>query len=350
MKEHETLRSAQLGWLLFLCLAVDMAVRPFTGEGMPSAQRAILAAVGNAAAVCLLLAPVQRRAHSGLLGQLQGKSAGARIFLALAALLFACAGGAAAVRTENFFRYVSDEALPRLLFYAICLLAVFYALRSGPESLMRVACLASGIFLVSMLLMLVSNLGTMHLPRLGAQPFDLLAVLETAARGFRLPPELLLVVLLAAQDVQGKTAPLRRTLAALAVFYICLTFCAEAVLGSAIRQQTQTIHTLSRLGSISVFRRMDALHITAWMLAELCKLSALCYGIQCMLTPLLPSVQRAYASLYAIALLAAAVCVCVKLPQKTLNAAASAGTAVLLVYLLAYSRMKEGRYAKKKSA
>ncbi len=68
-----------------------------------------------------------------------------------------------------------------------------------------------------------------------------------------------------------KRRPLLKTLALLCVFYIGLTFCSEAVLGMKAQLQQQTIHTLSRLGSISVFRRLDALHIAAWMLAELCR-------------------------------------------------------------------------------
>lgn len=98
------------------------------------------------------------------------------------------------VRSEAFFRYVSDEPMPQLLVYGLFLLVVFYALRCGLESIVRVLGLAAGLFLLSMALMLVSNLGGMHLSNLTFQPFDFPEVLRTAARGFTLPPGIAVVL------------------------------------------------------------------------------------------------------------------------------------------------------------
>lgn len=272
MNEHTTVSAKQLCTLVFLSLAVDMAVRPFTSGGSAGAQIAILAAVLNTAVVSILLLPVlgllRREAFTTLKG---GVTFGSKALLTLSAVLFAAGGAAAMVRSEAFFRYVSDEPMPQLLVYGLFLLVVFYALRCGLESIVRVLGLAAGLFLLSMALMLVSNLGGMHLSNLTFQPFDFPEVLRTAARGFTLPPELPLFCLLSLHANREKRRPLLKTLALLCVFYIGLTFCSEAVLGMKAQLQQQTIHTLSRLGSISVFRRLDALHIAAWMLAELCK-------------------------------------------------------------------------------
>lgn len=347
MKEQSAPRPGQLGAMLFLCLAVDMAVRPFTGGGAAPAQQAIAAAILNTAVVCLLLAPVLRAWQNGAFGTLQGMTAASRAFLGLTALLFAFAGAGALTRTEQFFRYVSDEPMPRLIFYAIFLAAVFFALHSGLDSLARVIGLAAGLVLASMLLMLLSNLGTMRLFRLGTQSFEPLAVLTAAAQGFTLPPEILLILLLGMQEGRQTPAPVRRTLTALAVFYIALTFCTQAVLGPAARQQEQTVHTLSRLGSISVFRRLDAAHIAAWVLAELCKTASLCYGVQYTLSPLLPPAQRVYAERYAIGLLTAALCLGAGLPQKAFCTALTIGTAALLLWLFVYTCGKETRHAQK---
>ena len=348
MNEHPAPRPAQLSAMLFLCLAVDMAVRPFTGCGAAPAQQAIAAAVLDTAVVCLLLAPVLHARRKGIFGAPQGMTAASRLFLGLAALLFAFAGAGAAARTEQFFRYVSDGPTPRVVFYAVFLAAVFYALHSGLDSLVRVIGLAVTIFLASMLLMLLSNLGTMRLFRLGTQPFEPLAVLTVAAQGFTLPPELLLIFLLGMREEDNTSSvPVSRTLTALAVFYIALTFCTQAVLGPAAQQQEQTVHTLSRLGSISVFRRLDAMHIAAWVLAELCKTASLCYGVQYALTPLLPPAQRAYANRYAIGLLTAALCLSVGLPQEAIRVALTVGTAALLILFIVYAYGKEARYARK---
>ena len=252
-------------------------------------------------------------------------------------------------RSEAFFRYVSDEPMPQLLVYGLFLLVVFYALRCGLEGIVRVLGLAAGLFLLSMALMLVSNLGGMHLSNLTFQPFDFPEVLRTAARGFTLPPELPLFCLLSLHANREKRRPLLKTLALLCVFYIGLTFCSEAVLGMKAQLQQQTIHTLSRLGSISVFRRLDALHIAAWMLAELCKVAALAYGVQSALTPLLPHSQRGGKTCgYAVGLLAVLLAVCAGAPPETLRAVLTAGTAVLLACTVVYGCVMEGFYAKKR--
>ena len=173
MNEHTTVSAKQLCTLVFLSLAVDMAVRPFTSGGSAGAQIAILAAVLNTAVVSILLLPVlgllRREAFTTLKG---GVTFGSKALLTLSAVLFAAGGAAAMVRSEAFFRYVSDEPMPQLLVYGLFLLVVFYALRCGLESIVRVLGLAAGLFLLSMALMLVSNLGGMHLSNLTFQPFD----------------------------------------------------------------------------------------------------------------------------------------------------------------------------------
>ena len=337
MNEHTTVSAKQLCTLVFLSLAVDMAVRPFTSGGSAGAQIAILAAVLNTAVVSILLLPV--------LGLLRREA-----FTTLKGGVTVGSGGAAAlVRSEAFFRYVSDEPMPQLLVYGLFLLVVFYALRCGLEGIVRVLGLAAGLFLLSMALMLVSNLGGMHLSNLTFQPFDFPEVLRTAARGFTLPPELPLFCLLSLHANREKRRPLLKTLALLCVFYIGLTFCSEAVLGMKAQLQQQTIHTLSRLGSISVFRRLDALHIAAWMLAELCKVAALAYGVQSALTPLLPHSQRGGKTCgYAVGLLAVLLAVCAGAPPETLRAVLTAGTAVLLACTVVYGCVMEGFYAKKR--
>ena len=116
MNEHTTVSAKQLCTLVFLSLAVDMAVRPFTSGGSAGAQIAILAAVLNTAVVSILLLPVlgllRREAFTTLKG---GVTFGSKALLTLSAVLFAAGGAAAMVRSEAFFRYVSDEPMPQLL-------------------------------------------------------------------------------------------------------------------------------------------------------------------------------------------------------------------------------------------
>ena len=57
MNEHTTVSAKQLCTLVFLSLAVDMAVRPFTSGGSAGAQIAILAAVLNTAVSAYCFCP-----------------------------------------------------------------------------------------------------------------------------------------------------------------------------------------------------------------------------------------------------------------------------------------------------
>ena len=149
MNEHTTVSAKQLCTLVFLSLAVDMTVRPFTSGGSAGAQIAILAAVLNTAVVSILLLPVlgllRREAFTTLKG---GVTFGSKALLTLSAVLFAAGGAAAMVRSEALFRYVSDEPMPQLLVYGLFLLVVFYALRCGLEGIVRVLGLAAGLFLL----------------------------------------------------------------------------------------------------------------------------------------------------------------------------------------------------------
>ena len=347
MNEHTTVSAKQLCILLFLALSVEMAVRSFTAGGMPSAQQAIPAAMLNTIAVSLLLILPLRLQRRGTGEVWRGNTLGTKLLVFFSAVLLAVGGAAAVIRAEEFFRYSCDEPMPRLLVYAVFLLAAFYALRCGIESLVRAVGIAAGIFLAAMLLMLVSNLDGMRLFNLGAEPFDPWGILQTAARGFTLPPELLLFFLLRPHVDAAEQVPVYRTIAALCLFYIALSFCAQTVLGPSAESQVQTIHTLSRLGSLSVFRRLDALHTAAWMLAELCKLSALACGVQSAVSRILPKGQRACSDRYAIGLIALMIAFCMGFAQPSLYYALTAGTAGLLAAMTAYGYFREGAYAKK---
>lgn len=348
MSTKPTLRARPLCMLLFLCIAVDMAVRSFAGEGMPPAQRAIPAAMLDAAVGCGLLMFPLRAQRRGMEAAFSGNTLFSKLILLLLTMLLSAAGAATVIRAEAFFRYGCKEPMPQLLVYAIFLCCALYALHCGAESLVRVAGIAAGLFGAAMVLLFVSNLGGMRLFNLSFEPFDGPAVLQTAALGFTLPPELLLLFVLCPRAERAEPVPVFQTIAMLCLFYIALSFCAQAVLGEAAESQVQTIHTLSRLGSLSVFRRFDALHTAVWMLAELCKLSAFACGVQATTARLLPQKLRQYASRYAIGAIAIAVVVCAGLVRSRLQAAFTIGTAFLLMAISGCSFVREGSHGQKK--
>ena len=98
MSERPIVGARQLCTLLFLSLAVDMVIRSLAASGMPSAQKAIPAALLDAAIVSLLLIAPLRGQRLGTGAAWNGKAWGTKFLLFSAALLLAAAGAGAAAR------------------------------------------------------------------------------------------------------------------------------------------------------------------------------------------------------------------------------------------------------------
>ena len=52
-----------------------------------------------------------------------------------------------------------------------------------------------------------------------------------------------------------------------------LALLGEMTLGVAYAEESQPVYTIARLGGLSVFRRLDALHVGVWLLLFLIKIS-----------------------------------------------------------------------------
>ena len=52
-----------------------------------------------------------------------------------------------------------------------------------------------------------------------------------------------------------------------------LALLGETTLGTAYTSESQPVYTIARLGGLSVFRRLDALHVGVWLLLFLIKIS-----------------------------------------------------------------------------
>ena len=219
-----------------------MAVRPFTSGGSAGAQIAILAAVLNTAVVSILLLPVlgllRREAFTTLKG---GVTFGSKALLTLSAVLFAAGSGSDGA-FGAFSRARSDEPMPQLLVYGLFLLVVFYALRCGLEGIVRVR--SGHIFFY--LYGTDAGLQPWAACICRTLPFSHLIfqrVLRTAARGFTLPPELLLFCLLGLRRPGEAPAAAQNAGAAVRILY--RTDVLPRRFGYEAQLQRQTIHTLS---------------------------------------------------------------------------------------------------------
>lgn len=341
-------RPRQLAVLLFLTLALDMVVRPFTQGAGPAAQAAIPAACLAAAAAVLAARALFACAGGPRAAVLRkGKTRASRFFLALCAAAFALGMGACIQRAERFFRYVSDEPMPRLVVYGLLFAVSFYAMRSGLETVLRLSGLLAWLFAAATVLLLLSNAGQMRLENLPVEAFDVRTILRGAAAVFTLSPAVALYFFWAVDTPQESRCAFGKAVLCLCGFFAALTLAAQLVLGARAAEQLQTAHTLSRLGRLSVFRRMDAVQIAVWMMLAFAKAAALGTGAQAALAPLMPAGRRRMAGAWALAAGAAGALCANLLSESALQAVQTAATAAVLTVLCA-AGWQVGRHNEKK--
>ena len=227
-----------LAVVLGLTLAVDLVIRPFSQRNGIRAQVFAPAALLDGLAVLALTAPLLRAltpAVRARMGAVWTRGARCAPFL----VLFAFAAGGAAVRAEQFLRYVSDAPLPRMAVYALVLAAAFYAMRCGAETLARVCGVLAWLFGLSVVILLASNAGGMAIVNLETDVFDPAEWALTAARGFSLPAQIVLFFWLALGARDDLRRPYRRTLLDVILLAMVLSVAAELVLGSQAQMQNR---------------------------------------------------------------------------------------------------------------
>ena len=267
---HKTIVSPrQLLWGVILCLVCSSLISPAAGAARLPAWGRILAAAASAALVWLLLLPFM--AASGrerFVAMLAGYGRGGKVCLVLFSLCFALAAGRGLERTETFYRYVSPDTLPLAVFVALLLTICLYAARCGLETLLRAGLALLVLTAASLALVLAGNAGQMRLENLQLPRQPLQLAWESLAAGFSVAPELLLLGIFAHSAPQSRPVSLLgRALTAAVAVDLVLACAVELALGQFGALQVQPLHTLARIGSLSVFRRLDAVHVSVWLLA-----------------------------------------------------------------------------------
>ena len=292
---HKTIVSLrQLLWGVILCLVCSSLISPAAGAARLPAWGRILAAAARAALVWLLLLPFM--AASGrerFVAMLAGYGRGGKVCLVLFSLCFALAAGRGLERTETFYRYVSPDTLPLAVFVALLLAICLYAARCGLETLLRAGLALLVLTAASLALVLAGNAGQMRLENLQLPRQPLQLAWESLAAGFSVAPELLLLGIFAHSAPQSRPVSLLgRALTAAVAVDLVLACAVELALGQFGALQVQPLHTLARIGSLSVFRRLDAVHVSVWLLAAVFRTALLCTGLGETLRPLLPEKFR----------------------------------------------------------
>lgn len=294
MPHKTTVSLRQLGCGVFLCLVCESLIRPMAGGAALPAYSRVMAGVLCGFAVWFLLRWFCRvTAREEFIALLAGRGKGSRLALVLMAISFSLGAGRSLEQTETFYRYVSAEGLALGVFLLLALAICLYAARIGLESLLRTGSILFALFLLSALLLLVGNAPAMRLEQLQILEDPVKNIIESCVKGFHLTPELLLLGLYSHTACPSKSEGLlvRVLTGAVAVdiFLACIT---ELVLGPFGAMQIQPLHTLARIGGISVFRRIDAIHVAIWLLVSLFRTALLCAGLSRVMRPLLPKQIR----------------------------------------------------------
>lgn len=263
MNQNEMFEKKQLPVLVFAAFLTDSFIQPFGRQNTVLPARLAVLSGGLQllvlAAVVWLYCRCARRAEPGKAGTV------------LLCLALAVSIALEMIQGERFYSYVMDQQLPVLLFLALVFVAAYYGTYSGLAALNRTARVILALTGISILLLMGSVASQLRFSHLQAPVVSAARLGQAALEQFYLPPELLLLPLLAGTSLRrGGPA---KVIGGLFAVNCLLCVLGELTLGPAYTQQAQPVFTIARLGGISVFRRLDALHISVWLLLFLIKIT-----------------------------------------------------------------------------
>ena len=181
---------------------------------------------------------------------------------------------------QKFYSYVMDRQLVPIAFLLLVLSAAYYGAHAGLATLERTAGIIFAVVFLSLSALLISIWPKLSFSHLQTDSINFKQVVQTAGIHFYLPPALVLIPHL---NSSKKTAHEGVRLLFIAFAIGCaLQMLGEMTLGNAYAGQQQPLYTVARLGGISVFRRLDAIHVSVWLLLFILKVSFYIASICCL--------------------------------------------------------------------
>ena len=276
MKPKISLR--QQGLVVFTALLAPLLLqtRP-TGAG---AQVTVLACALAVPVLWILLLPAGR----GLAPDGPVLCRGA--FAAALAVSVACQ----LYQAQRFYSDTTETELSLFWYTAVVAAAVLYGVHAGLGGITRTA----NVFLWACgggaVLLLLSVLGHLRVSSLQVVASPQTQLWQALPARLLLVPEFLLPAWLAPTPRQGQRVT-AAVLAGWAAVAAALAVLGEAVLGAGYADQSHPVYTVARLGGVSVFRRLDAVHVAIWMLLALLRLMLSTWALLRLLQGLLPTAR-----------------------------------------------------------
>ena len=294
---HTRITSHGMGQILFCMLAIDLLIRPFSQKNNISAQAYIPASILSAIIVLLLTAPFIKKLSAPVCETLQAEWQ--KYFFAIPVLVlfsFSCTN--TLVRTQLFFNFISDTQTVTIIPLILSFGVVFYAVYCGARTLARVFGIVLWLLAASLLILFLSTFSLMHTENLVMQPFSFFDFWTAVQNGFAFPAQIPLflwfMVMCAHNEARHQYTS---TFISVVILSVVLSIATELVLGVQSQVQNQTIHAMARLGNLSVFQRLDALHSAIWLLLLLVKACAFAVGAKLAVPGLLKSCQQRWSYL-----------------------------------------------------
>ena len=255
-------KDTQLAFLVFACAAVRLVTAQQV-FGAYSAQLTLVALLIKYAALFALLF-VTKKAKINVMST---QSAW------LAAIIFASSCAATALDTESFYRYACDEPLDARMVILLVLAAAACALFCGDGTVARTAQIAAFLLVIAAAVLAFSNIKNADMSKLSMQQLTLQNTAQPLSLLSYIPAEALLLVAFCSDNQRFKKCAF--VLLGTFLFFAVLLVSTELVFGSGTQSELRPLQMLTRVGSISVFKRLDAVYVFVWIFALLAKTSCM---------------------------------------------------------------------------
>lgn len=260
----------QLAWLMAACLMADQFVCPTMQWQQPlTAQWAVL----GFALQCLLIYALFWLTKN--YGEGLNQCLIARVFL-LGSLVISLA--VELTQGQRFYETVQSSVLGMGAFLIVVFAVAFYGVYAGLGALSRTAFILVILSGVSLLFLAISLLEQLRFTNLQPDTLSIKPIWNGFIHQASLPAELLIWPLFAAKNKNKQGFFFGNVVLGLFAMGMFLAILGEMALGEVYFQQEQPVFTIARLGGISVFRRLDALHASVWLMLFLIKTTVYCFA------------------------------------------------------------------------
>ncbi|MEG1446555.1 MAG: GerAB/ArcD/ProY family transporter [Ruthenibacterium sp.] len=328
MTKSNPIAAQSCGILFFLSVMTDFILAPPNFSGT---AQSVIPAVLCCTVLWSLLLPILLSAPCSVHAD--------KSLCALYAAIFIFAASSALLQAVRFYTAVSDVPLPQSILFALLLVAALFAANAGWAALGRAAQLVLLLFLLSLLFLFLGNVGEFRVTNLDFVHHLPQKILADSVTICVFPVEILLFTMPnTAQDAMKKVV-LQKAVWLTGGALALLLLCTELRMGTF--DAARPTHILARMGGVSIFKRTDALHVSAWIFAALMRIAALLYGATTMLSAFLPQKKSRICFALITLLVVLSACIAASLPrlwQRNIISIATVGA--LLLALCGRNRRK----------